>query len=79
LQSCIQGTVYISFSRIDKEYLLIVKDDGISKPDDFSNPKGTGIGIDVIRRLVEKQFDGTIDISHTKGTAVTIRFPDNPD
>lgn len=71
-----RGIVKVQLSKINGIFELIVTDNGNGKKEDFHIPKGTGIGIKVIRRLVEKQFGGTFDISHNNGTTTKLTFPE---
>lgn len=86
------GTINLSCYQHNDEIILTVKDSGIGmksnelnklfkKEEKFSKPgtdneKGTGLGLILIKELVE-QHNGTIDVKSEigKGSVFTIRFP----
>jgi two-component sensor histidine kinase len=73
-----QGTLCISFRPLDeKEYELLVKDDGTGFPEgvDFENPLSFGLSL---VKLFTKQIDGEIKLLRDAGTEFRIRFSDRP-
>lgn len=85
------GTIQVVIHNEDKEVVISVKDNGIGMENEFienafkrysmgknnskCNTKGTGIGLFVVKKLIEKQ-NGKINIvsDKNKGTNVEIRF-----
>ncbi|WP_146201247.1 PAS domain S-box protein [Methanospirillum lacunae] len=69
-----KGTITISFSSTDNEYLLVYSDNGtgISEEDFLSHP--TTLGVELIKGLT-KQLQGTIELDQREGTTYRIRFP----
>ncbi|MFC1833100.1 PAS domain S-box protein [Thermodesulfobacteriota bacterium] len=68
------GTVRLSLSSVnEKEFQLIVADDGVGLPEivDFENPQS--MGMDLIDTFVQ-QLHGSIEIIRDQGTEVRIRF-----
>jgi len=65
------GTINITLEKIDKRFVLIVKDDGIGfEPKESRGSKG----LYILKVLVEDQLKGTLDISSDNGTKIMIRF-----
>lgn len=57
------------------QFEMIVKDNGIGLPDDFSWENTTTLGLELIKTLVE-QVDGTIEKEDGDGTVFRITFSD---
>ncbi|OPY25182.1 MAG: sensory histidine kinase AtoS [Methanobacterium sp. PtaU1.Bin242] len=68
------GELSISLHLHEKEYELIISDNGIGIPPkiDFKNTKST-LGLRLVNSLV-KQLDGTIELERRQGTKFTIKF-----
>lgn len=70
-----KGTLRIKLQQeADGIITLTVSDDGIGIPEDFSWTNQDTLGLRVVKDLVERQLDGTIDLDHSKGTEFLIRF-----
>ena len=69
-----EGEINVSIKKLDKEFELIVMDNGIGMPDGFDWKNSTTLGLRLVRTLVENQLDGSIDTESKKGTRFTIKF-----
>lgn len=66
-----QGFIEVSMGRLNDEFVLIVRDNGIGMEID---PDGKGIGLMLVRNLV-KQLRGNLVIGSSQGVSFEIRFP----
>lgn len=70
-----KGTLKITLQQEeDRTVILSVADDGIGLPEDFSWTSQKTLGLRVVKDLVERQLDGTIELDNSKGTDFLIRF-----
>ena len=72
------GTVMLSVRETDKEFLVIVSDDGAGYDKaNLSFDKQKHIGIENVKRRIEEQCGGTLEISGEPGagTTVVIKIP----
>jgi len=70
-----QGTIYICINNpTDDTVFMRIKDDGvgISKGIDFNNTKG--IGLKLVKHLIEDQLKGEIRVNRDDGTEISIEF-----
>jgi signal transduction histidine kinase len=81
--------VTVTVKRVAKKLRLVVKDRGAGiRPEDLAfifDPffttkpvsKGTGIGLMIVKRIAEEDFNGTIGVSSSKrnGTVFTVQVP----
>ena len=56
------------------QVILTICDTGIGVPPDLEGHEGESFGLDLIRALTE-QLQGTLVVTRTRGTCVTLRFP----
>jgi PAS domain S-box-containing protein len=56
------------------QVILTICDTGIGVPPDLDGHEGESLGLDLIRALTE-QLQGTLVVTRTRGTCVTLRFP----
>lgn len=68
------GEINVDVKKFDKELELIVKDNGIGMPNDFDWKNSSTLGLKLVRTLVEKQLDGSIDMENKNGTKAIIKF-----
>jgi two-component sensor histidine kinase/Tfp pilus assembly protein PilF len=54
---------------------MLVSDNGVGLPDDFSWQNQTTLGVELVKTLVE-QINGTIQVNKAPGTSFTITFED---
>jgi PAS domain S-box-containing protein len=69
-----EGEVSVSLKKLDKELELTIADDGIGIPDGLDWKNSKSLGLKLVRTLVEKQLDGSIDVERNNGTKFTIKF-----
>jgi two-component system, sensor histidine kinase PdtaS len=62
------GTVRVRIEMADAEVCCSVVDDGVGFPADFNPPDSGGLGLSIVRTLVESELGGTIDIHPGDGT-----------
>ncbi len=69
-----QGKLTISLLKLEDQYELIIKDDGIGFPEDvdFRNNESS-LGLRLVNSLVT-QLDGNIELDRSEGTEFTITF-----
>jgi two-component sensor histidine kinase/PAS domain-containing protein len=73
-----EGQVTIAVDRSAKELDIVVSDDGQGLPEGFSMEKASGLGLQIVRTLVDSELLGSIEMCHRngeRGTAVRIRVP----
>jgi len=58
----------------DDTIQIIISDNGIGMPPDIESKKSRTLGMNLIHLLIEKQIDGTLEISKDKGTRYVISF-----
>lgn len=68
------GEIRISLQYHDKDFELIITDNGIGLPEDidFRNVNSS-LGLRLVNSLIN-QLDGTIELDRSQGTEYTIRF-----
>lgn len=67
-----RGQIRVRFDKQDKEFVLVVSDDGAGLPENFER---TGrLGVRVIRALVA-QLRGTLNVERDRGTTFEVRAP----
>lgn len=73
-----KGKITISLSPENKEYTLIINDNGIGLPQnmDFKNTESS-LGLQLVNLLVA-QLEGNIELNKNKGTKYTIKFKEIP-
>ena len=64
--------------RVDNNLKLVVADDGIGMPEEFEWKKSNSLGLQLVRDLVEKQLNGSIELDNTNGTKFTITLNFEP-
>jgi PAS domain S-box-containing protein len=69
------GTIEISVSQENERLMITVRDNGIGLPDNFSIRHSNGLGIQLVKTLVERQLKGSIMFTSEKGTEVRVEFP----
>ena len=67
------GNINIKFSRINDNYTLSVKDDGIGLPESVDFKNTNTLGLKLVNALVD-QLDGTIEVIRNNGTEFIIKF-----
>ena len=70
--------VTITVERSAKELDIVVSDDGVGLPEGFSVENASGLGLQIVRTLVDAELLGSIDMGHradARGTSVRILVP----
>jgi len=76
-----RGTVSVDLTRDSEGLLLIVRDDGRGLPQDFDPARSKGLGLSIVRTLVEDDLGGSLSITpsegggHAEGAGISIRVP----
>ncbi len=77
------GRVVLSMARRLDELWVRLVDDGVGLPPDFDLEHSTGLGLSIVRTLVQSELNGEIELSlgdgppERPGTVVTLRVPTN--
>lgn len=70
-----RGEIKISLrSRDEKEFELIVSDNGIGMPEDFEFKKAETVGLNMIGFFIKHMMRGTLEIKKERGTEFIVRF-----
>jgi two-component sensor histidine kinase len=64
------GHVKVSLRREDERLSIAIADDGVGLPPDFDLGSGSGLGLTIVRTLVETELGGTITVRTNKPGAV---------
>lgn len=70
------GHVRVEMARDEEILSASVADDGVGLPESFSWEQA-GLGLQIVRRLVEDELRGTIELERDGGTTVQLRIPLN--
>jgi two-component sensor histidine kinase len=72
------GQIRVEFrAEPDGQYTLVVADNGVGLPPDFSFEDVTSLGLQLVSMLTQ-QLGGTLSIDHSRGTTLAIRFDPTP-
>ena len=69
------GTVRVSYGRQGSQIWVTVADDGHGLPPDFTLNKNKGLGLSIVRTLVEADLHGQVDCTGEHGARFTLLFP----
>ncbi|MBI4728945.1 MAG: sensor histidine kinase [Acidobacteria bacterium] len=72
------GSVSVELIRAGRGLRVVVRDDGRGLPRGFTLDRGAGLGLQIVRTLVESELGGSIEISDEEGTKVEISVPIRP-
>jgi two-component sensor histidine kinase len=67
------GEITIDFKKIDENYVMSIRDNGIGLPEDFNTKKTSTLGIQLINGLIA-QLDGKLETNSFEGTEFRIIF-----
>jgi two-component sensor histidine kinase len=67
------GNIYVSLTKKDDNYLLIVKDDGIGIKEDLDISNIGSLGLQLVHYLTN-QLEGEIRLDRSFGTEFRIKF-----
>jgi two-component sensor histidine kinase len=68
------GCVEVSMERDPQRLRMTVHDDGAGLPQDFG-PTSTGLGLQIVRELVETELGGVLTMESDQGTKVVVDVP----
>ncbi len=69
------GSVTVRLAREGDEAVVDVIDDGVGLPPDFSPERATGLGLSIVRTLIQSELAGSITMKNDGGTWVHLRVP----
>ncbi len=69
------GNIWVSFKQMEKNYQLIVKDNGIGPPSNYKEKMENSLGMELIH-LLSEQINAQLEIIQNKGLEVKISFND---
>lgn len=69
------GTVSVNMVRAGGRLRMTVQDDGRGLPENFS-PGDTGLGLQIVRELVESELGGAFSLRSDEGTTVLVDVPE---
>jgi two-component sensor histidine kinase len=59
--------VEVVMARTDVTLLIEVTDDGVGLPEDFDLDRSTGLGLSIVRTLVETELEGELRLERASG------------
>ncbi len=68
------GEIIISLWKTENEIKLEYADNGIGIPDEIDCYNTKGMGLQLVKMLVERQLEGTLDMKTKNGTTFIIKF-----
>jgi two-component sensor histidine kinase len=72
------GTVRVGYGRQGSQIWVTVADDGNGLPENFTLSKNRGLGLSIVRTLVEADLHGQVDCSGGHGACFTLLFSPTP-
>ncbi len=69
------GRISVSLAEASDSVVLEVRDTGRGLPAGFDLDKDSGLGLKVVRGLIEEELGGSLDVESDKGVTVRARFP----
>jgi two-component sensor histidine kinase len=70
-----EGSVTVRVTREGAEAVIDVRDNGIGLPAGFSPESSNGLGLSIVRTLVQTELNGSITMKSDGGTWVHLRVP----
>jgi two-component sensor histidine kinase len=70
-----EGSVTVRLVREDDEAVVDVVDDGVGLPPGFSPETTSGLGLSIVRTLVQSELAGELTMKNDGGTRVHLRVP----
>jgi two-component system, sensor histidine kinase PdtaS len=70
-----RGTMSVDLTRDAEGLLLIVRDDGRGLPKDFDPARSRGLGLSIVRTLVDEDLGGALSLTPGEGAGISIRVP----
>lgn len=69
------GAIEVGVRMQDGQVVVEVRDDGAGLPADFTMERHGGLGVQIVRTLVDKDLHGSFSLRAEDGTVATVRFP----
>ncbi len=69
------GAVEIALEQDDGRVHVLVRDDGAGLPSNFDLRAGAGLGLQIVRNLIEKDMRGAISTYDDNGACIEFSFP----
>jgi two-component sensor histidine kinase len=70
-----EGSILVRVAREGDEAVVDVVDDGVGLPPGFSPETASGLGLSIVRTLVQSELAGKITMKNEGGTRVHLRVP----
>lgn len=67
------GHIFIDLSHEEKQFKLVIRDNGVGYPDDFEIGQSTGFGLTLVQMLSE-QLEGTFSLGNDNGARCSVQF-----
>ncbi|MFQ5886148.1 MAG: sensor histidine kinase, partial [Anaerolineae bacterium] len=68
------GAVTIRLDDCPSEVVVTVQDNGVGLPEEFDLHTSSGMGLQIVRALVEGDLRGKFDLTSEEGVRATVRF-----
>jgi len=68
------GTLLVSLEEVAEEVRVSVRDNGKGLAEDFTMETSSHLGLQIVRTLVTKDLNGTLELHSNGGTTATVRF-----
>ena len=66
------GSVRVDMERTDNGMVIVVEDDGVGLPESFDLDSSVGLGLSIVRTLVETELGGKLEMRRASGTSPRI-------
>ncbi|MGH8974220.1 MAG: sensor histidine kinase, partial [Acidimicrobiia bacterium] len=70
-----EGSVTVKMAREGAEAVIDVRDNGVGLPPGFSPENSSGLGLSIVRTLIQTELNGSITMKSDGGTWVHLRVP----
>ena len=75
VSGCERGRINICLAEAGEDVVIQVSDDGVGFPADFDPASASGLGLTVVRGMVEQDLGGKLTLESRDGVTVWARFP----
>lgn len=69
------GVIKITVIRQNSQIILTISDNGVGLPDGLDWKNSNTLGFRLVRNLIEKQLNGSVEIENRNGTIFTLKIP----
>ncbi|MCK9590567.1 MAG: response regulator [Methanoregula sp.] len=70
-----KGTIEISVVQVNSRIRMTICDNGAGLPDNFDISRSKGLGMSLIRTIVQHQLKGSLTFKSQQGTKISLEFP----